>query len=155
MKIDVAVLRGGGGQEEWKVFVDGQVTTPSFNSKGSAQAYGDLIESGNRQPEFGSRPVHPAFLRAAALDEPLRSHFPKNVPEAENWEPIVRVRALSTRVLAVARTRVECSWAAYIDAVPGQRHSEEFDNVLDHGSKLDEKFARVLFPEFKEVPYAW
>ncbi len=60
---------------------------------------------------------HPAFVRAEALSEPLRSHFPKSPVEAEGWEPLVRYRALSSRVLVVARTR-------------------------------------VLFPEFKEVPYA-
>ena len=98
--------------------------------------------------------THPSFRRAALLDEPLRTHFPKSREEAAAFVPIVRRRALASRVMAVARTRVECAWAAYIDAVPGYDHRTEHTAVLDHGSKLDESVARVLFPEFAEVPYA-
>lgn len=58
------------------------------------------------------------------------------------------------RVLVVAKTRVECSWAAYIDAVPGMNHAMEADAVLNHGDKLDERIARAVFPEFEGVPYA-
>lgn len=97
---------------------------------------------------------HPAFIRAEALSEPLRSHFPKSTDEAEVWKPLQRVRALAARVLAVATTRVVCQWAAYCDAVPGQRHEDEWERVLAYGSKLDEGIARALFPEFDEVPYA-
>ena len=97
---------------------------------------------------------HPSFTRAKALTEPLRSHFPKSQAEAELWRPIVRYRALASKVLVVARTRVECAWAAYIDAVPGRGHYSEVEAVLDRGAKLDERIARVLFPDFKSVPYA-
>lgn len=97
---------------------------------------------------------HPAFLRAQKLKEPLRSHFPKSVEEAHAWQPIRRVRPLATRVLAVAQTRITCEWAAYVDAVPGRRHDDEWEMVLQHGAKLREDVARVLFPEFKQVPYA-
>lgn len=98
--------------------------------------------------------VHPSFVRASALDEPMRSHFPKSPEEARAFEPMIRHRALSSRVLAVAQTRVECAWVAYCDAVPGQNHSLERDAVLAHGAKLDERVARALFPEFVKVPYA-
>lgn len=45
-------------------------------------------------------------------------------------------------------------WAACIDAVPGQNHRFEQIGVLDHGAKLDESLARLLFPEFDDLPYA-
>ena len=98
--------------------------------------------------------THPSFVRASMLDEPLRSHFPKSVDEAQAFEPIIVYRALSSKVLAVARTRVECAWAAYVDAVPGMNHRREMEPVLDNGAKLDEKIARILFPQFADVPYA-
>ena len=99
--------------------------------------------------------THPSFARASTLtDEHLRAHFPKSVEEARAFEPLRHVRALSSRVLAVAQTRVECTWRAYIDAVPGQRHEYEWQAVAAHGATLPEEIARFLFPEFKEVPYA-
>jgi len=98
--------------------------------------------------------THPSFVRAAALEEPLRSHFPKSAEEAAAWQPWILRRALSMRVLVVARTRVECAWAAYCDAVPGMNHVHEMADVLDHGDKLPEHVARALFPEFDQVPYA-
>lgn len=45
-------LRGTDGREEWRVFVNGDITTPTFNSRGAADAYGALIRSGYRRPEF-------------------------------------------------------------------------------------------------------
>ena len=98
--------------------------------------------------------IHPAFIRAAALPDPIRRFFPMSVEEAEKWQPLTRYRALSSRVLVVATTRIECSWAAYCDAVPGSVHRDEWQYVLDHGAKLDESVARALFPLFDEVPYA-
>ena len=97
--------------------------------------------------------VHPSFERAAALPEPLRSHFPKSTDEAQCFKPLIRHHALSSRVLVVAHTRVEGAWCAYCDAVPGQDHRAEREAVLHHGAKLDEDVARVLFPEFTEVRY--
>ena len=98
--------------------------------------------------------THPSFVRAASLPEPLRSYFPKSAEEVERWTPLIRTRALASRVLAVAQTRVECAWAAYVDAVPGMNHETEFDDVLRTGAKLDEAIARALFPYFADVPYA-
>ena len=95
------------------------------------------------------------FARAEGLSEPLRSHFPKSPAECRDWEPLVLHRALSSRVLAVAVTRIECSWAAYCDAVPGMNHHEEVGAVRERGSKLDEPVARAIFPRFAEVPYAY
>lgn len=97
---------------------------------------------------------HPSFVRAAALAEPLRSHFPKSSAEAQSFEPVIMHRALSAKVLVVATTRVECAWCAYVDAVPGMNHREELEPVLRHGAKLEEFIARALFPEFEDVPYA-
>ena len=68
--------------------------------------------------------------------------------------PTVRIHALANRVLAVAATRVEGTWAAYCDAVPGDKHTAEANAVLANGDKLMEEVARVLFPMFKDLPYA-
>ena len=97
---------------------------------------------------------HPSFVKARSLSEPLRSHFPKSADEAQSWSALTVRRALAGRVLVVARTRIECAWAAYCDAVPGENHDREECPVLDYGAKLDESLARLLFPQFDEVPYA-
>lgn len=97
---------------------------------------------------------HPAFTRAKALPEPMRSRFPKSQEEAQSFEHIVIYYALASKVLAVAHTRIECAWCAYCDAVPGRNHGDETQAVLDYGDKLSESFARVLFPQFEDVPYA-
>ena len=71
----------------------------------------------------------------------------------EDWTPTIHLHALSMRVLVVAQTRIEGTWSAYCDAVPGYNHREEYDAVLRNGDKLMEKVARAMFPEFDEVPY--
>jgi len=45
-------------------------------------------------------------------------------------------------------------WAAYIGAVPGQNHEREWQLVLEDGSKLFQKFAEVLFPDFAQ-DFVW
>ena len=97
---------------------------------------------------------HPIFDRVRALPAPWRSHFPKSVEEAQAWTPRIRRHELARNVIALSRTRIECAWAAYIDAVPGENHDREEQAVLDHGAKLQEKIARILFPEFEGIPYA-
>ena len=80
--------------------------------------------------------------------------FPTTPEEARAWKPIVRRVALHRQVLAVARTRIEGAWAAYIAPVPGMNHDDEEDEVLRHGSKLLEDVAIALFPIFQDIPYA-
>ena len=109
-----------------------------------------MDESAQQEQEY----EHPSFTRAKALPEPMRSHFPKNQEEAREFKAHNQVRALSSRVLVVARTRVECAWAAYCDAVPGMNHDEEYQRVIEHGTKLREGVARTLFPQFDDIPYA-
>ena len=52
MKTEVVALRDDDGDECFRVFVDGKITTPQFASRGAAQAYAAGIESGYRKPEF-------------------------------------------------------------------------------------------------------
>jgi hypothetical protein len=55
-------------------------------------------------------------------------------------------RPLSTKVLLVAVVNKSIGdWAAYIDAVPGQNHDEEYMEVAKHGSKVSEEMARMFF----------
>lgn len=74
---------------------------------------------------------------------------------ARGLEPHRIMKALGTRVLAVAQTRREGGWCAYIDAVPGINHESEMTGVLSLGTKLPEEIARVLFPfePFGDLPY--
>lgn len=97
---------------------------------------------------------HPIFAKVRAMPEPWRSHFPKSREDAQAWRPLTRRRALASRVLVVAHTRIEAAWSAYADAVPGRDHDAEQQAVLDHGDKVSEQVARCLFPEFDGVPYA-
>ena len=80
--------------------------------------------------------------------------FPETAEEATDWEPTVRRFALNRDVLVVARTRIEGKWAAYCKAVPGRNHDYEMDGVLYDGSKVPERVARVLFPDFNDIKYA-
>ena len=84
----------------------------------------------------------------------LVDHFPETPDECQTWKPITVRSALAMEVLAVAHTRIEGAWCAYIDAVPGQDHAIETKPVLSHGNKLGETVALVLFPMFDGVPYA-
>jgi hypothetical protein len=58
-------------------------------------------------------------------------------------------RALDSKVLAVAvQGGHPLEWTAYIGAVPGENHRAEYEKVYRHGTKLDEKVAKVIFPDF-------
>ena len=65
----------------------------------------------------------------------------------------MRYTILGRNVLAVAKEGAVNDWTAYIDAVPGINHQAETEHVMRHGDKLQEKVARVLFPEFHDL--AW
>jgi hypothetical protein len=73
---------------------------------------------------------------------------------AASFIPAFKVRALARRVLCVSKTRITGEWAAYVDAVPGKRHEDEWEEVARTGSKLDEPVARLLFPEYVGRGYA-
>lgn len=62
-------------------------------------------------------------------------------------KPTVMTRALAPCVLVVATPgHGYGDWAAYIDAVPGKSHRQEFQAVADHGTKLPKDLACILFP---------
>ena len=83
--------------------------------------------------------------------------FPETPEEAKTWKEdgYVKVhRVPARRVMAVAHTRIEGAWCAYIDAVPGMNHDNEWQEVLKTGDKLSEKVALAMFPMFEGIPYA-
>ena len=84
----------------------------------------------------------------------MGNHFPTTAEEALAWTPIISRVALHSQILAVAKTRVEGAWAAYIAPVPGMNHDNEYQEVLRSGNKLLEEVARCLFPCFNDIPYA-
>lgn len=63
-----------------------------------------------------------------------------------------RMFTLATKVLAVAvinkrnDTGKLFDWTAYIDAVPGQNHEEEYMDVARVGDKLPKEIGIILFP---------
>jgi len=81
-------------------------------------------------------------------------NFPVTTEERDTWVPFVKVKAASSRVLIVARTRIEGAWSAYLDAVPGYDHDEEWKGVVRFGLKQPEEIARAFFPGLKDIPYA-
>ena len=76
---------------------------------------------------------------------------------------IVSYRSVfSHTVLAVAVKRVDgrrrdtdnsliYAWQVLIKGVPGYSHEREAQSVKDHGTKVPEDFARMLFPGIDEV----
>jgi hypothetical protein len=78
----------------------------------------------------------------------------ENAEDTDNWLPAIHVRALNRDVLCVATTQIEGRWRAYIGAVAGLNHDEEWSDILRHGGRLPESVASAVFPEFKGVPYA-
>jgi hypothetical protein len=71
-------------------------------------------------------------------------------------EPLRREwRVLDTRVIAVASQGGRGDdWAAYIGAVKGDNHAEEWKDVLDHGTKLPREVAEAIFPHWAKN-YTW
>ena len=70
-------------------------------------------------------------------------------------EKETRCRVLDSKVIAVASaTKAVGDWSAYIGAVPGRNHQEEWEKVAEEGSKLPYEVARVLFPSFDRA-YTW
>lgn len=60
-------------------------------------------------------------------------------------------RPLSNHVIVVAVEGEVNDWAAYIDAVPGNNFSSEWQKVRDYGTKLPRQIAEVIFPDFKDL----
>lgn len=80
--------------------------------------------------------------------------FPESPEETKDWQDYRRYHALASRVIAVARTRIEGTWQAFIDSVPGENHRNEMEGVFRHGCTVPEAIAIILFDEFEDVPYA-
>lgn len=65
-------------------------------------------------------------------------------------------RALHYDVLVVAvQGGRGDDWTAYIKAVPGESHEDEWEEVYRHGGKLPKDVAELLFPSFKNLSYRW
>lgn len=65
--------------------------------------------------------------------------------------------ALAARVMVFAIVNVSVGdWTAYIDAVPGKNHDEEFVQLLEKrmSTKLSYDIAKIIFPYF-DSKYRW
>lgn len=81
-------------------------------------------------------------------------NFPETAEEAREWQEVKKWRALHSRVMCFAHTRVEGMWVAYCFPVPGNNHGVEWNRWEEFGEKLDQSIAVAVFPEFKGIPYA-
>lgn len=80
--------------------------------------------------------------------------FPETPDEAATWKPHITYLPLHSRVLFVAKTRIEGEWACYCTPVPGMSHEEEKHLWQFDGVKVQESIARATFPQFVEIPYS-
>lgn len=61
--------------------------------------------------------------------------------EKTRWVP------LASRVLAVAVWDGYGEWSAFIDAVPGKNHEDEYVAVLERGKRTTRAIASAIFPD--------
>ena len=86
--------------------------------------------------------------------------FPETDSDAVEWKPQIEYRSLGGQnhrrgaILAVAKTRIEGTWIAYIGVVEGRSFDAEYDEVLRIGTPVNRYVAQILFPRFAKVPYA-
>lgn len=75
--------------------------------------------------------------------------------EGPVFTPIIDYTYLAPQVVAVAQTRIEGTFKAYVDAVPAsQNHEVCVKQVLERGTAVAEAVARCLFPRFNGLRYA-
>lgn len=67
---------------------------------------------------------------------------------------LLRMYALSGRVLVAAVKGDHGDWTAYVDAVMGHDHEKEIIDVALYGDKLPYEVAKVLFPDL-DKRYRW
>jgi hypothetical protein len=79
--------------------------------------------------------------------------FPETLEEADNWTPVLIYKPIHSKVLLVAKTRIEGTWSCYVTPVPGHNHDEEICLWENHGVKLHRLMAQAAFPQFNDIPY--
>ena len=99
--------------------------------------------------ELGPDPTEPAW-------KTIGGHlFPANRVAGCIWEPAIFHRSVGPEIVAVAKSRIEGKWRAYIATTTEANHDNAIEATINWGIPVDEKLARGLFPvEFTEVPYA-
>lgn len=60
-------------------------------------------------------------------------------------------KALDSKVLVVAVEGAVEDWACYIGVVRGDNHQREYEYVARRGTKLPQKIAELLFPNWKHL----
>lgn len=88
-------------------------------------------------------------------DHGTHDEDPLKVPLDGPDFPIIRRYTLGPYILAVAKTRIEGAWGAYVGSV-GADHIAATEGVLENGTKVEESVARVMFPSYpySDLPYA-
>lgn len=71
------------------------------------------------------------------------SHYERSNTVAHLPVGTKRYTALNRQVLAVLSRRQE-GWCIYLGAVAGVRHPDEWEQVAQEGTKVDEALARVI-----------
>ena len=85
----------------------------------------------------------------------MKFNFPETEAEFIDWRYETRRVMLHREVMCLAKTRAEGKWCAYCFPVPGVNHDKEEYLWLDKGCKMAEKVARLLFPQFEDIKYAY
>ena len=85
--------------------------------------------------------------------EPLEAVWTKKELEAMDFTPRITHAWLAPKVLAVATTRIDGTWAAYVDSVTGQTGRLDIEAVLDHGATLNKAVASVMFPGYEHLEW--
>lgn len=76
--------------------------------------------------------------------------FPDTSDDARVWEARVFAEHLSPEVMAVARTRIEGRWSAYVAPIDSD-DKDALSKVLRWGTKMREPHARAIFPNLSAV----
>lgn len=76
----------------------------------------------------------------------------------KKWKPKIASHEFGNfgglMITAVARTRIDGSWRAYIGVTTGDYPEIESKRILSHGAKLAADTARTIFKKFDKLPYA-
>ena len=79
--------------------------------------------------------------------------FPETEEDMLVWKPYMIHTAIHSKVLLVARTRIEGAWSCYCVPVPGRSHEAEVSLWQTEGVKIRKELARAVFGCFENLPY--
>ena len=70
-------------REEWRVYWNGRLTSPTFNSKGAALAYATILQSGARNPEYLETAKRPIYSYSQSHGDPSEWRVWRTLPNGK------------------------------------------------------------------------